>query len=498
MHHLGPRAVRPANPHGPRRPRPRARRAPPSRARLRGRRLRAPRGAGRRRRPRPARAFRRPADARLPGPRRPRPGSPHPPRHRGEPLDPRLPGDASASSPPTGCGSIWNGAPLDEFAPVSRERALAVRRELGLGDDAPVVGAIGRLNTQKGHAYLLEAAPAVVAAHPSRPLPRRGRRRPHGAPPGAGARASASADRVRFAGHRADVPDMLGAIDVLAIPSLYEGTPLALFEAMAAGKAIVASAVDGCAEVLEDGAPRASSPPRPEGPRDGARLPSLGPRGAAPARSRGPRRLAAVRRRHLRRADAGPLRRGPRLRLAEQRPCRLGSSRRHAGEALEVPRDLLLGRYPDFVTGGPLPRGDVPVFVFHSVEPESFGRKLRHLADNGYVTLSARGIPPGPPRSPALPRQGRAPHLRRRARQPLERGGPLLRRHGMRGVVFLVPGRTPLASRPAASDPGRPAARPRHDRTRSWSAKRAKAPSSPGRRSRPSPARESWSSRATP
>ncbi len=38
---------------------------------------------------------------------------------------------------------------------------------------------------------------------------------------------------------------------------------------------------------------------------------------------------------------------------------------------------------------GPLPRGDVPVFVFHSLEPESFGGKLAHLADNGYVTLSA-------------------------------------------------------------------------------------------------------------
>jgi glycosyltransferase involved in cell wall biosynthesis len=148
---------------------------------------------------------------------------------------------------------IWNGAPLDEFAPVSRERALAVRRELRLGDDSPVVGAIGRLNTQKGHAYLLEAAPAVVAAHPSVRFLVAG----DGdlmAPLQEQARALGLGDRVRFAGHRADVPDILGAIDVLAIPSLYEGTPLALFEAMAAGKAIVATAVDGCAEVLDDGA----------------------------------------------------------------------------------------------------------------------------------------------------------------------------------------------------------------------------------------------------
>jgi hypothetical protein len=41
-----------------------------------------------------------------------------------------------------------------------------------------------------------------------------------------------------------------------------------------------------------------------------------------------------------------------------------------ARDAFEVPRDLLLGRYPPFVTGGPLPRGHVPVFVFHSLEPD--------------------------------------------------------------------------------------------------------------------------------
>ena len=156
---------------------------------------------------------------------------------------------------------IWNGAPLDEFAPVGKDRALRVRRELQIPDDAPVVGAIGRLNTQKGHAYLLEAAPAILETEPRaffliagdgdlmEPLRQQ-------------ARALGLAERVRFAGHRSDVPDLLGAIDVLAIPSLYEGTPLALFEAMAAGKAIVSSAVDGCAEVLEQGRTALLVPPR--------------------------------------------------------------------------------------------------------------------------------------------------------------------------------------------------------------------------------------------
>jgi glycosyltransferase involved in cell wall biosynthesis len=147
---------------------------------------------------------------------------------------------------------IWNGAPLDEFAPVPTGRAARVRRELRLPDDALVVGSIGRLNAQKGHRFLLEAAARV--------LPRRPRARVviagDGDLRGELERQAASlgiAERVVFAGHRTDVPDLLGALDVFCISSLYEGTPLALFEAMASAKAIVSTSVDGCREVLEDG-----------------------------------------------------------------------------------------------------------------------------------------------------------------------------------------------------------------------------------------------------
>jgi glycosyltransferase involved in cell wall biosynthesis len=155
---------------------------------------------------------------------------------------------------------IWNGAPLDEFAPVPRERALAVRRALGIADDAVVVGTIGRLNAQKGHRFLVEAAARLV-------------------PRVAGVRILIAGDgdlgddlrrqatelgvaqAVVFPGHRSDVPDLLGAIDVFCLSSLYEGTPLALFEAMAAGKPVVSTAVDGCREVLEEDATGLLVPP---------------------------------------------------------------------------------------------------------------------------------------------------------------------------------------------------------------------------------------------
>ena len=130
---------------------------------------------------------------------------------------------------------------------------------------------------------------------------------------------------------------------------------------------------------------------------------------------------------------------------------RLGRHARAAWAAREVPRDLLLGRYPPFVTGGPLPRGHVPVFVFHSLEPESFTRRLQYLADNDYVTLSAgeyfqvlMGTRPAPLGAVVLTFDDGRGSL-------WSIGQPLLRRFAMKGIVFLVPGRVP--SRPGPLPP---------------------------------------------
>lgn len=116
---------------------------------------------------------------------------------------------------------------------------------------------------------------------------------------------------------------------------------------------------------------------------------------------------------------------------------------RNIREAWEVPRDIFLHRYPPFVTGGDLPRGDIPVFVFHSLEPVSFGRKLAHLADNGYRTLSSpeyfailTGARPAPERAVVLTFDDGRGSL-------WTVGQPLLERYEMKGIVFVVPGRVP-------------------------------------------------------
>ena len=124
---------------------------------------------------------------------------------------------------------------------------------------------------------------------------------------------------------------------------------------------------------------------------------------------------------------------------------------RQVWDGWEVPRDLLLGRYPEFVRGGALPRGQVPVFVFHSLETETFRRKLEYLSANGYVTLSSvdyfqflMGTRPVPDRAIVLTfDDGRA--------SLWNVGAPLLRRFGMTGIVFLIPGRT--VSRPGPLPP---------------------------------------------
>jgi peptidoglycan/xylan/chitin deacetylase (PgdA/CDA1 family) len=129
----------------------------------------------------------------------------------------------------------------------------------------------------------------------------------------------------------------------------------------------------------------------------------------------------------------------------------LAKLRAPAAAAFEVGFDLVLRRYPAFVTGGALPRGHIPVFCFHGLEPESFGRKLEHLARNGYVTLAAdeyfdvlQGRRPAPERAVVLTFDDGRSSVR-------TIGAPLMRRHGFKGIVFIVPGRT--CSRPGPLPP---------------------------------------------
>ncbi len=130
--------------------------------------------------------------------------------------------------------------------------ARAARAALGLDGARHVVGAVGRLEERKGHAFLLEAMKRVVEAEPGA----------RGLIVGDGkererltslAERLGLGDRVRLVGYWPDLAEALAAIDVFVLPSLMEGHPLAILEAMATARPIVATAVGGTAEAIDDG-----------------------------------------------------------------------------------------------------------------------------------------------------------------------------------------------------------------------------------------------------
>jgi glycosyltransferase involved in cell wall biosynthesis len=145
---------------------------------------------------------------------------------------------------------VPNGRDLSVYSPG--EGREPVRRALGLDAAAPVVGVVGRLEAQKGHTYLLDAWPDVRRDFPGARLLVVG----DGALRAeleARARGPGLHGSVTFTGFRADVPRVLAALDVLVLPSLYEGMPLTVIEASAMGLPVVATAVDGTPEVVRDG-----------------------------------------------------------------------------------------------------------------------------------------------------------------------------------------------------------------------------------------------------
>jgi glycosyltransferase involved in cell wall biosynthesis len=104
----------------------------------------------------------------------------------------------------------------------------------------------------KGNEFLVGAAPAVIAAHPAVRFYLVGEGELE-APLKAQAASLGLGDRFVFAGFRSDVAAAFSAFDIVAFPSLWEGTPLTAFEALAMGKPIVSTDADGLLDVLADG-----------------------------------------------------------------------------------------------------------------------------------------------------------------------------------------------------------------------------------------------------
>jgi len=134
-----------------------------------------------------------------------------------------------------------------------------IREELGLPPAAPVIALLSRLSKAKGIDYFLEAAALVARRHPAARFLIVGDCSADAA--GASYRVSLERSverlglggRVVFTGFRCDVPALLSVVDVSVLPSLSEGLSNVIIESMAAGIPVVATAVGGNPELVEDG-----------------------------------------------------------------------------------------------------------------------------------------------------------------------------------------------------------------------------------------------------
>jgi glycosyltransferase involved in cell wall biosynthesis len=153
---------------------------------------------------------------------------------------------------------VPNGCDLSAFSPGGDGRG--VRKELGLAQDALVVGIVGRLETQKGHVFGLEAFASLAPDYPHARLLIVGEGSLRDELVALAGQLGVH-DRVIFTGYRGDVPRVLEAIDVVVLPSLHEGLPLTAIEAAAMAKPIVATAVDGTPEVVRQGVTGLLVPP---------------------------------------------------------------------------------------------------------------------------------------------------------------------------------------------------------------------------------------------
>ncbi len=150
---------------------------------------------------------------------------------------------------------IYNGIEKDEYCIEDEEiarRRIAFRKESGLGKDVPIVGAIGRLVWQKGFEYFIEAIPDVLRKIPEAMflIVGEGKLKDE---LNVKSKMLKLEDKIIFTGFRSDIKDILASVDAFAMPSLLEGLPMILLEAMAMMKPIVATKIEGIREVLENG-----------------------------------------------------------------------------------------------------------------------------------------------------------------------------------------------------------------------------------------------------
>lgn len=148
--------------------------------------------------------------------------------------------------------TFFYGLPLDEFQAPAPAQVEQTRQALGIPSEESVVCNVGRLDTQKGQLYLLQAAVSVLKTLPNTRFlivgegPDRDMLETF-------AKENGIEQQVTFTGLRKDVPALLALSEVVAIPSLWEGGPITLFEAMNISKPVIGTPVGLMGNVIQEG-----------------------------------------------------------------------------------------------------------------------------------------------------------------------------------------------------------------------------------------------------
>jgi glycosyltransferase involved in cell wall biosynthesis len=147
---------------------------------------------------------------------------------------------------------LYNGILPDDFKPLEPGEAEEWRRRNGFGVSERLVGVVGRLAPEKGHLRMIRQLGRIAERFPDVRLviagegPLRGRIERE-------IRARGLTERVRLLGPRDDARALIGALDVLAVPSDHEGLSFVALEALMLGTPVVGTAIGGLAEVLGGG-----------------------------------------------------------------------------------------------------------------------------------------------------------------------------------------------------------------------------------------------------
>ena len=148
---------------------------------------------------------------------------------------------------------VYNGLPIDKYTVNYDEKNKSeIKSHFGIPDDAKVIGVIGRLHYQKNHELLFESFKTVLEKNPNCVLLCIGDGPRHEDLLGL-AKSLEIDDKVIFAGERKDVQDFLSIMDVMVLPSRWEGLPNVILEGMATKCPVVATDVGGVGELIQEG-----------------------------------------------------------------------------------------------------------------------------------------------------------------------------------------------------------------------------------------------------